>query len=186
MLTERSWRHLVEFVDFTLQPMLRDATSERDRDRALELHLLAFSEFESLLKLTVDRRDRATLTSIDNVWSEVAEIPRWLWDEDAAHHQDQAQTRIARDRVVGRMGVALWAAHEAAREQDPAVRTRLLQMFRQVSAHLDTLDHLFLAEEWADEEEDARQWDRWFLEQLPERPTQRAPHIRSARTPRQA
>jgi hypothetical protein len=169
VLTERSWRHLVEFVDFTLGPMLRDATDSTEQERVVELHLIAFREFESLLKLAVDGRDETTLSKVDEVWSEVVEDPWWLWDEQPAYEENPVQTPIARDRAVGRMGIAMWAAHEAARENDVSIHERLLRMLRQIGRHFDTLDHLLLGSDWAQEQEDRRQWDNWFLAQLPER-----------------
>lgn len=169
VLTERSWRHLVEFVDFTLQPLLEGASSDAERDRATELHLITFREFESLLKLAVDRRDAETLAAIDDAWTDTPDDPWWLWEEQAAYEEDPAQTRIGRDRLVARMGVAMWTAHELAHEQDPVQRERLVSMLRNLGSHFGTLDHLFLALEWALEQEDGRQWDTWFLGQLSER-----------------
>jgi hypothetical protein len=171
IVAEQGWRWLFEFVNFKLEPQLRETVDADERRRLAELVVSTFRQIEATLKLSVDRRDYSTLAGIDTRWDDAIEDPWWLWEGSHAV-EDELTTNIARWRAVSRLGIAMWAAHEAARDNDQPSRETAILMLRHIGGHFAVLDRLFLTYQWAYEDEHSRQemhpWTDWYLSQLPE------------------
>ena len=188
VLEERSYRHLLEFVRFYLQPRL-DRGLIAARLEIADYIQIAFAQIQALLKLGVDAGRTDFVRALDGHWGTL--LQHWHGEnlepnpatipylEDAvAQGQTDAVARLARAqdnarlveavrrlqdyRTTARFGLALWAW----RQQPTSWR----ESFRYFSTHFPGITQITSATTYAIEESyrDQMPWSDWILNQLQE------------------
>jgi hypothetical protein len=176
LLLHRSWSYLLDVGD-DLEALVEEG-DEATIESAVELGFAQFAAINRLLKACLDVGDLETFARVEQRWREILE-ELWLPDEwpigSTVESDDQANVpdlrELVRFRQILCFGLAMWAVHIVAADNDRTMVERAAAALRQLAGRFGDIEGLLdLFEAATDREEhDSVPWSEWFLAELPER-----------------